>query len=438
MDELEMMELDRKVARAAELDRRWVRGLAAGLALDDEPFAAVPEISRDKFLELAERPADDPLKAPLSSWFVRLLDDKANRAVKVAFAFERVVRRHPLDAPERCHVSLSQMSKRALAEPERRHVWLEQLVERSHDARDAQVLYWERRQEVARRLGLASPDDFELPCPDVVADAEWFLSLTDDLASEFRSDDLARLLGASLGLEAVWGWPSRITPGNLLAPFRESRLLESLELDPGRLVAPIAAASHLRAYARLGAAFVDAIAPTNQPFCVRHDAFGLRRRTHGALFGLLPLSREFAKRTLDLSQRVGDHQRVVARVVLLAARAAAFRVLLRPPALAGRAAFLEAHTGLGERVFGVPLPPSTAGALFQLHPDDGQRFAGILLARSLDERLIEAHDEDWYRNPRAGEELRSNAALVPSTKTTSEELRAGAKALKETLARALG
>lgn len=438
MDELEMMELDGVVARAAALDRRWVRSLAAGESLEDDPFSRIPQISRAKFQELAERPDSDPLKTPLSSWFVRLLDDKANRRVLAAFAFERVVRRHPLDAPERSQLSLSQMLKRTLLEPERRNAWLDQLVARAHDARDARVMYWERRQEVARLLGLASPDTFELPCPGLAAEAEHFLSLTDDLASEFRSEDLARVLGLSLGVDAAWGWPGRITPATLLAPFRESRVLEDLELDPGRLVAPIAAASHLRAYARLGAAFIDAAAPKNQPFCIAHDAFGLRRRTHGALFALLPLSREFAKRTLGLSQRIGDHQRAVGRVVLLAARAAAFRVLLRGPALAGRKAFLEAHTALGERVFGVPLPDVTAGVVFQLRPDDGQRFAGILLGRSLDERLIDSHDDDWYRNPRAGDQLRSEAALVPENKTTSSTLRSGASALKETLALALG
>lgn len=438
MDELEMMQLDSVVARAAALDRRWVRSLAAGESLEDDPFARLPQISRAKFQELAERPDSDPLKAPLSSWFVRLLDDKANRVVKVAFTFERVVRRHPLDAPERAQLSLSQLLLRTLMEPERRNAWLDQFVARAHDARDAQVLYWERRQEVARLLGFASPDAMELPCPELAAEADGFLTLTDDLASEFRSDDLARVLGLGLGLEAAWGWPSRITPSALLAPFRESRMLESLALDPGRLVTPIAAASHLRAYARLGAAFVDAAAPSNQPFSVAHDAFGLRRRTHGALFALLPLSREFAKRTLDLSQRIGDHRRAVGRVVLLAARAAAFRVLCRAPALAGRKAFLEAYTALGERVFGIPLPPETAGVLFQLHPDDGQRFAGLLLASSLDQRLIESHDDDWYRNPRAGDELRSEASLVPETKTNASALRAGASALKENLARALG
>lgn len=438
MDDLEMMELDRVIARAANLVRRWGRALAAGESLEDDPFALVPQISRAKFEELAERRDSDPLKAPLSRWFVRLLDDKANRAVKVAAAFERVVRRHPLDEPERGEFSLSMLLKRALAEPERRHAWLDRLVERASDARDAQVLYWERRQEIARRLRLASPDAFELPNPEIAADAEYFLGLTDDLASEFRSEDLARVLGTGLGVDAIWGWPSRITPAGLLAPFRESRMLEGLELDPGRLVAPIAAASHLRAYARVGAAFVDALAPSTQPFTVRHDAFGLRRRTHGALFALLPLSREFAKRALDLSQRIGDHQRAVARVVLLAARAAAFRVVLRKPALEGRKAFLDAHTGLGERVFGVPLPPETAGVLFQLHPDDGQRFAGLLLARSMDEQLIDAHDDDWYRNPRAGDQLRSEVALVPETKTTSTALRAGSVLLKQTLGRALG
>jgi hypothetical protein len=438
MDEGEMLELDRVVARAATLVRRWSRSLSAGNALDDDPFVLVPQISRNTFLELRERPDSDPLKAPLERWLVRLLDDKANHAVKVAIAFERAVRTHPLDTPERGQFTLSTLLKAALSQPERRREWLDQFVSHANDSREGALVYWERRREMAHRLGLDSLDPFELPLTGLASEAERFLSQTDDLASEFRSDDLGRVLAQGLGTEAASGWPGRITPRALLEPFGESKLLEHLELDPGRLVAPIAPASHLRAFARVGAAFVDAAAAKNQPFSVAHDAFGLRRRTLGALFALLPLSREFAKRELDVSHRFGDHQRALARVVLLAARAAAFRVSLREPASNGRKPFFDAYTGLGERVFGVPLPDRVAGVLHVLHPDDGQRFAGILQAFSLDETLIEAHDDDWYRNPRAADQLRSEAALVPDVHTSADALQLGTRLFKTVLGRALG
>jgi hypothetical protein len=72
-----------------------------------------------------------------------------------------------------------------------------------------------------------------------------------------------------------------------------------------------------------------------------------------------------------------------------------------------------------------------------LHLDDGQRFAGLLLAPLRARELTESHDEDWFRNPRGVDQLRSEAALPPQCEVSPEELRAGAAALHRTLLDAL-
>jgi hypothetical protein len=58
-------------------------------------------------------------------------------------------------------------------------------------------------------------------------------------------------------------------------------------------------------------------------------------------------------------------------------------------------------------------------------PHDAQRFAGWATARERFALLEEAHDEDWYRNPRAIDQLRSEAELSPRTELPTEELRSG-------------
>jgi hypothetical protein len=84
------------------------------------------------------------------------------------------------------------------------------------------------------------------------------------------------------------------------------------------------------------------------------------------------------------------------------------------------------------------LPPSTAGALWRPRTDSLQRFAGLLLAAAEARRLRDVHDEDWYRNPRATEELRDEARRPPPTTTTDDALSHGADALYAELTNTLG
>src|SRR5690606_37506518 len=108
------------------------------------------------------------------------------------------------------------------------------------------------------------------------------------------------------------------------------------------------------------------------------------------------------------------------------------------PALASRARFGAEFESLVMRVHGFGCPPNLAGALFRLRVDDDQRFCGLLLGQTEQQRLIEDHDEDWFRNPRVTDQLRSEARRSPVPNTTLEELERGQAALLRLLLEALG
>jgi len=91
----------------------------------------------------------------------------------------------------------------------------------------------------------------------------------------------------------------------------------------------------------------------------------------------------------------------------------------------GHALLAEEHLA---RAFRIAARPDAAGALFRPHADDQQRFAGLLLAGAEAARMREHHEEDWYRNPRAVEQLRDEAHLSPERTTTEAALTAGANA----------
>src|SRR5690606_30878220 len=123
--------------------------------------------------------------------------------------------------------------------------------------------------------------------------------------------------------------------------------------------------------------------------------------------------------------------------LLIETRVAALRVLLRRAALRGEKAFKETFEADGYRACRTPLPAHAAGAFIQLHQDDLQRFVGLFLGALRQRELVEAHDEDWFRNPRAIDQLRSEAALPPEFHASEQRLELGRSALFEWLREAV-
>jgi hypothetical protein len=58
------------------------------------------------------------------------------------------------------------------------------------------------------------------------------------------------------------------------------------------------------------------------------------------------------------------------------------------------------------------------------------------LSAGVAKRLRDAHDEDWYRNPRAAEELRDDGRRPPEPTTTSDALALGADTLYQRIVEA--
>jgi hypothetical protein len=438
-EDWDLMQLDRELRRAARAWVGWRQRLRAGAGLDEDPFIPFPFVSRIGFEHFSGRPASDPLLEPARRWLYRLVDEKACGTLLVASERARRHTRLHLERPEHVELCFAELLKRALADRARAEDWWSATLDRSTEVGEQERELWERRGDVAARLGLVSADVLSLPHPDIHAVAHAWLDATSDAAGEWFRGSLAESVTLGLGLEASDGWPARLTPRALAGLLGETALLSGYPLELGPLPAALGPASMLRALARLGAALTDAAAPRHQPFVVAHDPFGLRRCTMGALLATLPRTRPFLRRVLGIgATRLREHERALARVVLLASRSAALRVLLRGPALRSAREFRDELEAQSARVLGTPLPGHVAGAVFRLRPDDPQRFAGWLLAATLDTHFTEDHDEDWYRNPRATDELRSTLELSPETATTREALNQGASLLRHSLYVGLG
>jgi hypothetical protein len=431
LDPLDPLRLDRALAETHRRARGWLRRCREGRDLENDPFEITRWASGQSALRAVEELApEDPLRAPLRRWVYRLLQLRVNHGTLVALAHERYARAVPLDGPDRVQAPVATALRTAVGEPRRRDAWLHAFRGAADATAHAARGLEERRQEVASRLGLESPDVLESACAGATDLAEEWLAMTTDAFAEHRPRSLAQWIAHASAEGADEGWPRQLSSASLGPWFAGTDLFRSLDLDPGAFPPSVCAASTLRALARLGAAWVDAVAPVDQPFVIAHDALGLRRRRVGALFAALPLLPAFARRHMDVPKTKADDQlRLLYRAVLFESRALALRVLLRRSAFAGARRFCEAFEAETERALGCPLPGPLAGALFRLHEDDVSRFTGLMLAASDLRGLEDTHDEDWFRNPRAIDQLRAENALPPSPAAPEEAVSAGMRDL---------
>lgn len=431
---LNPVEIDRQLARAHASWRAWKLREHSGGAPDEQPLAAYrPVTGLSLFRRIGERPESDPLRAPLRRWVYRLAEQRIDQATLNGLALaRRTEHRHP-DAPGRLPVSFASSLSRALGDPPRRELWSRLLLEHAPAVSAQAIELWQRRRELARRMGLASPAEIEAPLADVDALATRLAATTRERVRELRLGSLAGLFECAVGADAPGLWPARLTPQRVLDYFREGDLLRSLELEAVSLPGSFGAASLCRAFGLLGGAWLEALAPSDQPFVIAHDPYGLARHEARALFAWLPLNPRFACRHLDVSPHaLPDLSRRLAQIWLIELSLSALRVRLRRHALTSERAFREAFAELGHADLGLSLPAAAAGALFPLGVEDEQAFVGELLASERCEALVEAHDEDWFRNPRAIEQLRAEARLPPRVDAEPERVE---RALARTLAR---
>jgi hypothetical protein len=424
--ELSPFELDRELAKSAPRARAAYRAVRAGR----EVTLTLPEVLRDpETLERVASDKSDPIAAPLLRWLYWL--ELSRRALPLAGERTRRYRAEPhaLDKPISGHFTWRELLGHALKDAARRPALVDVLLDRGHALRDAGSRLYELRAAQPRFAGHERHhlERANLPAEEA---ARTLLALTADAAQSLELRSLSDVLSRGLATPAADGWPRQLSLRTLNELLGSPDWLSGLRLEPGELAAPISAASFTRGLLRLGTAWTESLASPSQPFSVARDPFGLAGAQSGARFASLTTSPPFLRRQLGLGkERVVAHARALAQSALLFARALALRVLLEEPALTGPRALVEAFSELGSKTFGFEPPPGAAGLFFRPRLGDAQKLAGLLLAAEQVARLTDEHDEDWFRNPRAIEQLRAEARMPPALTAEGEALERGARAL---------
>lgn len=430
----EPLVIDRRLRDIARSLASFRAALRAGGG-EDHAFELTGRfVSRDLLRELADA-ANDPLAPALLRAAHALYEAHELAAFdREHTALLRVVR-HAVDLPERGHFTLSELASHALADTRgQRAGFLATLAERAQPATDSALRRAEQRAELRSALDKFIPADIDLPGAAVEAHATSILTRTDEAFRTLAPRSLAELIELGLGRDSRAGWPARLTPRTTAELLGDAPWLAHATPDTFRVPPALGAASHLRALFALGASLRAAFASPKQPFVLARDPYGLERATFGALFALLPTQESFARRRLGVTPAgSSDHRRSLARVLLVSVRESALRVTLRAPSFQGARALARAYPELTFTALGSELPPSLLGIFFTPRAGDAQRLAGMLLAAALNHDLTEQHDDDWYRNPRAVEELREGARGPAATAATSEELERGATLLVQWL-----
>lgn len=440
------IELDRQLARAFTQWRAWrlrLRDRPEGGEEDDPLTYFHPVTGLEQFRRLSELPEYDPLRGPARRWVYRLAEQRINHGALTALGEERQKELRLPDAPGRGAVSLATMLERCLSDAPRAEVWMQLFLGNAAPVSTLTVDLWQRRREIARRMGLDSPAVIESCLADAdtahtaganaAVLAELVARSTRERIRELELASPAGFVEVALGRDVPGSWPARLSPQRMLDYFRDGDLLRSLDLKTPPLPSSLGAASFMRSLGILGGAWLEALGPQDQPFVVAHDPYGLKRHEASALFSLLPLNSRFLGRHLEIPPHaLPDVRRRLAQIWLLELGLTAFRVQLRPHALAGESSFREAFVELVHRDLDLSVTPNIAGALFPLGIEDEQHLVGQLLAVEREEALLEAHDEDWFRNPRAIEQLRAEANRPPLTRAEPNEVKT---ALARTLKR---
>lgn len=428
MSLLDPFSVDRELRAGAACWRRWRQQLRRGVT-EPAPFGASTRFGKSLYDVVQDLPPDLPLRRPLARWVYRLAEQRID-APWLAREAELVrLERHPVREPREGQFTLAEMTHAALAGPHSLH-WQRARLHASLPLAAHRALLWERRQEIAARMGLPGPDAIELPAAGIYAAAESWLEVSAEGVAELVEPGWGALVESGLARGASEGWPARLASDTLLDLLEQRDWFRGVTLEPGPLPARYAPTSFVRAFARLGAAWQVGLAPAGQLFAIAEDPYGLRAWTRGALWALVACRTPFLRRRLGLSpHRAEAHERELALAVVQWVRLVATRVLARRAALAGGKVLSEAAQELQVRLLRESERPESLLGMTRLRVDDPQRLAAWFLAADEYERLVEEHDEDWFRSPRAVEQAREEAKLPPATEADEAALERGRAAL---------
>jgi hypothetical protein len=292
---------------------------------------------------------------------------------------------------------------------------------------------------VARRLGIDHPwRPLVEVAPGALSDAAArLLDGTEDVWKQVLQETpraeagAAAVIQGAMARDAGEGWPARLTPRWLRDVLPDAFAGPPVAVPA--LPPPLGAASFARALRSLGHAIALTPPSSSTPFALaRRPAFAAAHRL-GFLLAALPSDPAFQARALGLSRRLAAAQaRTLAQSALFEVRLLAARLLLGDDV---RPAPPDRFEELGARLFGRALDPRLRGAWPAAREDEPAIFLALLQTPRAYEALRHRHDADWFRNPRAWQELRS---APPDAATVDEkELAAAPGELQQSFERAL-
>jgi len=423
--------LDRSLAAYARLARRFRVALVEGTAEDHAFEVLPPGFSKERVRELASDRAD-PFEKAAARWMARLLLEHGVMRARRAAADAYLRDPRPLDGPERGALPLAEVFERVLLDAPRRAAWLGALAAHGGEVGARRLALLEELAVKARDLG-AEPALAAEPARVVRDTSAQLVGSTRDAVTELGVRDFEAWVALGLGTDATGDWPANLGARRLGEWFREGRWLDGLSPELGTLPRMLGSSSGLRALSRFGQAFHDAGASPRRPFALSRDAYGLRSERYGALFALLPFHASFAERRLGVGRgRFSEYRRALVRVLLLGTYSEVARAELSFAAAEGAAAYRRSFSEQLPELLGFELPPRLAGVVFT-DERAPRRLAAVFEAVSFDRALTERHDEDWFRNPRALEELRAELESPPELEPDPAAVERGGRLLSETL-----
>jgi hypothetical protein len=432
--------LDRTVEQLSLACKNYDARLMQGDIVYSGPFTHTPQLTtRDAFREIREAPLPESLKRAWLKWAFYLTDARVNASHRAAIVELYRVTRHKIEGLAPDELTLRELLHRTLTQRGERGFYFNAFVENALPCATRISELWARRVEVARRGGFANLDEIETPTTDIEGLAEQFLNLTDDIYAELVPQSLEGLLDCALAIEALDGWPGKLTPRTLRSLLGSEDWLSGISLRILRLPQPYTATSFCRALARVGAAIIDARAKGQVSFVVSNDPSGLARRQFGALLGSLPQNGNYLRRSLGLSPHESERQaRLLTISALIRARTSALSLLLRQKLCRSARECFGEYTALFHRTFGFATAAPIVGVFPRLHSDGAARFLGPALARELHTQLVTSFDEDWFRNPRAIESLSDDLSHPPATTIERAAAERAVSALAQSFAMRLG
>jgi hypothetical protein len=415
---------DRQIRLLAEFDEQHQLKLRTDPESADPggPFVGVPPLTtRTAFGNVRGLPDNLPLRAPMLRWMYRITDARVNaqigRQISCFWRSEPV----SIESPLRIATTRLDILSRGLRDSGGRKHWIAALRNNLDGATELVSDSWQRKEELAKRAGFDGAGSTMNPPVDMVALCSAWQGLIASISSELLPRDLMALLEVALADAASQGWPARIAAQSMAGLLGDSAWLDRVTLrEPNwpRLIGPT---SFMRALQQLGKELARAWAPSAYPFVIAHDPWNLSEHRLGYLLASLPVNEDWQQRILGLRKdRAASQARALSLTMLQASRELCLRLRLRAPAIKSADALRSAFAEQTNSIFGFEFPNEFAGYLPRICDDDAQRLLGLWHGLSDHARLIQSYDVDWYRNPRAIQDLLGQFSELAAPDSTED------------------